>query len=97
MESRTATIPKQVNGGRNNRSQVIKDKSVPTPSVKEQTQTFLTETSPVLSSSSVELPKETTEERAYRIWELNGRPHGKDMEFWLQAETELGILPSPRH
>jgi hypothetical protein len=95
MESRTATIPKSVNGGRNNRAQVIKDKSVRTPLVKEQKQAFLTETSPAVSTSSPERPKETTEERAYRIWEMNGRPHGKDMEFWLQAETELGILPSP--
>ena len=23
------------------------------------------------------------------IWEQNGRPSGRDEEFWLQAETEI--------
>jgi DUF2934 family protein len=25
--------------------------------------------------------------RAYEIWESEGRPHGRDMEHWLLAET----------
>jgi flagellar biosynthesis regulator FlaF len=28
-------------------------------------------------------------ERAYRIWENEGCPHGRDMEHWLQAEREI--------
>jgi polyhydroxyalkanoate synthesis regulator phasin len=27
--------------------------------------------------------------RAREIWEQNGRPSGRDEEFWLQAETEI--------
>jgi len=27
--------------------------------------------------------------RAREIWEENGRPAGRDVEFWLQAEREL--------
>lgn len=27
--------------------------------------------------------------RAYALWELDGRPPGLDLEYWLQAETEL--------
>jgi hypothetical protein len=27
--------------------------------------------------------------RAREIWEENGRPVGKDLEFWLQAEREF--------
>lgn len=27
--------------------------------------------------------------RAHEIWEQNGRPTGRDVEFWLQAEAEL--------
>ena len=27
--------------------------------------------------------------RAREIWEQNGRPVGRDVEFWLQAETEI--------
>jgi hypothetical protein len=26
---------------------------------------------------------------AYRLWEQAGRPSGRDLEFWLQAEREL--------
>jgi hypothetical protein len=27
--------------------------------------------------------------RAYHLWEKAGRPHGKDLSFWIQAETEI--------
>jgi hypothetical protein len=27
--------------------------------------------------------------RAYELWEQNGKPEGKQDEFWLQAEREL--------
>lgn len=27
--------------------------------------------------------------RAYQIWEREGRPDGKDMDHWLQAEREV--------
>ena len=32
-------------------------------------------------------------ERAQEIWEQNGRRSGRDLEFWLQAESEI----SERH
>jgi hypothetical protein len=28
-------------------------------------------------------------ERAFHIWEREGRPHGRDMDHWLQARWEL--------
>ena len=28
-------------------------------------------------------------ERAYAIWEGEGRPDGKDLDHWLRAETEI--------
>ena len=28
-------------------------------------------------------------ERAYRIWERDGRPHGRDAEHWQQAASEI--------
>jgi hypothetical protein len=31
--------------------------------------------------------------RAYRLWEANGRPDGRDLEFWLQAENEAEAAP----
>lgn len=41
-------------------------------------------------------------ERAYSIWEKNGRPEGRDLEHWLRAEFEVaaearaGKRPQPR-
>ena len=28
-------------------------------------------------------------ERAYKIWEENGRPDGREIEHWLHAERDL--------
>ena len=33
--------------------------------------------------------KEVVRDRARELWETNGRPAGRDLEFWLQAEREL--------
>lgn len=32
---------------------------------------------------------EVISQRAHRIWELAGKPEGRDTELWLQAENEL--------
>jgi hypothetical protein len=29
------------------------------------------------------------EERAYLLWESNGRPEGRALDYWLQAEREI--------
>lgn len=31
----------------------------------------------------------TIRERAYVLWEADGRPEGRDMDYWRQAEQEL--------
>ena len=33
--------------------------------------------------------KEEIKARARELWEQNGRPTGRDLEFWLQAEAEI--------
>ena len=33
--------------------------------------------------------KEEIRTRARELWEQNGRPEGRDLEFWLQAEAEI--------
>lgn len=33
--------------------------------------------------------EETIRMRAYLIWEREGRPHGRDIDHWLQAQVEL--------
>ena len=30
-------------------------------------------------------------ELSYLIWEREGRPHGRGLEHWLQAEAELSV------
>lgn len=32
--------------------------------------------------------QEWIERRAFVLWEAAGRPNGRDLEFWLQAEIE---------
>jgi len=31
--------------------------------------------------------------RAYFLWEQAGRPHGRDLEFWIQAEAKVHAAP----
>lgn len=33
--------------------------------------------------------RENISRRAHQIWEENGSPHGRDLEFWLKAEREV--------
>jgi hypothetical protein len=35
-------------------------------------------------------------ERAYQLWESEGRPHGRAVDHWLQAEAELEIDAVPQ-
>jgi Protein of unknown function (DUF2934) len=33
--------------------------------------------------------REAIRTRAWEIWEHSGQPSGRDLEFWLQAESEI--------
>ncbi len=33
-------------------------------------------------------------ERAYHLWEADGRPHGRDQEFWERARELIGMEDS---
>jgi len=35
------------------------------------------------------ISEDSIRERAYKIWEREGRPHGRDYEHWVQARVEL--------
>jgi hypothetical protein len=43
-------------------------------------------------------------ERAYHLWEADGKPHGRDVEFWERARALIameesaaaGLLPNPQ-
>ena len=34
-------------------------------------------------------------ERAYHLWEQDGRPHGRDEEYWERARELIGIEDNP--
>lgn len=35
------------------------------------------------------ISEQAIRERAYNIWEREGRPHGRDFEHWVRAQVEL--------
>ncbi len=37
----------------------------------------------------MELREERIRERAYQIWEREGKPHGREAEHWRQAASEI--------
>ena len=41
------------------------------------------------SKPFIELLRDDIVRRALRLWKAAGRPAGRDLEFWLQAEMEL--------
>ena len=41
------------------------------------------------------MSEEAIRERAYAIWEQDGRPEGRSMVHWSQAEAEIGAEQPP--
>lgn len=41
------------------------------------------------SNNNIIIHHEQIAQRAHRLWEQAGRPDGRDVEFWLQAEAVL--------
>ncbi len=35
-------------------------------------------------------------DRAYHLWDQAGRPEGRDLDFWLQAEAEVLATETPK-
>jgi len=48
-----------------------------------------------ISSADPAAREQAIRERAYAIWEEEGRPEGRDLEHWLQAETEIDSGDAP--
>jgi hypothetical protein len=38
---------------------------------------------------------ERVRERAYALWEAEGRPEGRPLEYWTRAEREIYAMPTP--
>jgi hypothetical protein len=43
----------------------------------------------VVTAPRQEITTEAIATRAYILWEKDGRPPGRDMEYWLKAESQL--------
>ena len=41
------------------------------------------------STSQIKVPKEKIAMRAFEKWLHQGQPHGRDVQNWLEAESEL--------
>lgn len=41
-------------------------------------------------------PTSTVRIRSYYIWLEEGRPHGRDLDHWLRAESELKAGQAPK-
>lgn len=48
---------------------------------------------PTISTSDELTSHDSIAARAHSLWEASGRPHGRDMEFWLAAERTLRAVP----
>ena len=51
--------------------------------------TVINQSKPAAGGSSRQITTEIIASRAYTLWEQAGRPQGRDVEYWLQAETQL--------
>ena len=48
-----------------------------------------------ISSGDGQIAKEqAVRERAYAIWEEEGRPEGRHLDHWLRAEAEINLSSS---
>ncbi len=45
--------------------------------------------------STAIIPNSHVADRAYHLWEQAGRPHGRDLEFWIQAEADVRASSKP--
>jgi Protein of unknown function (DUF2934) len=48
-----------------------------------------------ISSADPSAREQVIRERAYAIWEEEGRPRGRDLDHWLRAETEIDSAGTP--
>lgn len=46
---------------------------------------------PATKATTITVTTESIAARAYLLWEQAGRPHGRDVEYWLQAETQIKL------
>lgn len=68
---------------------------VPIAAVDDMSGPTLTETIPVAAPAPAPPSSDEIAQRAYELFEADGRRHGRDIDHWLAAENELKH-PRPR-
>jgi len=48
----------------------------------------------MITNKIAEIPQNEIAYLAYLNWEKDGKPQGKDLEYWLEAESELKTILS---
>jgi hypothetical protein len=59
--------------------------------VKVNTSKAVVKTTATASAARRDITSDCIASRAYSLWENAGRPQGRDMEFWFQAEQQLQV------
>lgn len=49
----------------------------------------------MLRANSTPTPENQIKDRAHHIWEREGRPHGRELDHWRQAEAEIAAERAP--
>ena len=66
----------------------------PATSTAATQQTELEVLAAISSGDGQSAKEEAIRERAYLIWEEEGRPEGRHLDHWLRAEAEIGLSSS---
>jgi hypothetical protein len=48
-----------------------------------------------MGTMDIKMQEQKIRELAYNIWERDGRPYGRDLEYWLKAERSLAPARGP--
>jgi hypothetical protein len=64
-------------------------KTTQSTTTRPRTRTSLTTPATLTTSSLSSLTHADIAYRAYELYLASGAPHGRDLEHWLQAESEL--------
>jgi hypothetical protein len=62
----------------------------PEPTSTATTQQTEPEVVAAIASGDPAMREQAIRERAYAIWEEEGRPEGRHLDHWLRAEVEVG-------
>jgi hypothetical protein len=91
MESRTQNLPRTADRPDSAKLPLVKKADIKKAPFETERSAKNKNSSPLLNvvgNNTGQNQSESVAERAYRMWEADGRPDGKDQEYWFRAESE---------